>query len=90
MPGRGLFFGFELEASTGGLLSGMLDGLVQAAFEQLHGGEFGEVFAHADGSGIELEKFHLLGIGRGTEDEADGRFLPWGAFVFVQPAKARK
>jgi len=59
---------------------------VQTALEQLHRGKFGEVFADTDGSGIELEKFHLLGIGGGTEDQADGRFLPRGAFVSVQPA----
>jgi hypothetical protein len=51
-----------------GLLSGVLDGLVEASLEERQGWQFSEVFTDADGFGIQLEEFHLFGIGCGTED----------------------
>ena len=73
--------------SAGGLLPGVLERLVEAGLEQFHGRQFGEIFADADGFGIEFEEFHLLGVGGGTEDEADGGFLAGGAIVLVEPAE---
>jgi len=53
----------------------MLDGLVEAGLEERQRWQFSEVFTDADGFGIQLEEFHLFGIGCGTENEADGGFL---------------
>jgi hypothetical protein len=41
----------------------MFDGLVETGAEDFERRQFGEIFAHPNGFGIELEKFHLLGIG---------------------------
>jgi hypothetical protein len=46
-----------------GEFAGMLDGLVEAGAEDFEGRKFGEIFAHPNGFGIELEKLHLLDIG---------------------------
>jgi hypothetical protein len=62
--------------AAGGELAGVGDGLMQAGLEELDRREFGEVFADADGFGIELEQLHLLGIGGGTENEAEGDSSP--------------
>lgn len=59
--------------------------LVQPGAEQRQRRQLREVFADADGFGIELKQLHLLGIGGGAQDESDRSFLATRAFVFVQP-----
>ena len=67
----------------------MLDSLMQAGAQEMHRRQFGEVFADADGFGIELQEFHLFDVGCGAEDEADRGFLAWRAFVLVQPTQVK-
>lgn len=55
--------------------------------EELAVGQAGEVFGDVDAGGVEFEKFDLLGILSGAEDEAEGRGFTGLLFVFGQPAE---
>jgi len=49
--------------------------------------QFGQVLTDADGLGVELQQFHLLGVRRRAQDQADGSLFARSAFVLVQPAQ---
>jgi hypothetical protein len=55
----------------------MFDRLMQPLAQQRQaGGSSVRYSADADGSGVQLEQLHLLGVGRRAQDEADRRFSP--------------
>jgi hypothetical protein len=60
---------------------------VQLRPQQFHVRNLVQVFRHPDIGADQIEQFHLLGIGFGAQNQADGRLLACRPFVLVQPAQ---
>jgi hypothetical protein len=67
----------------------VFDRLVQPPAQQRQRRQGGQVFADADRLGVQLQQFHLLGIGVGAQDQADRRFLARRPLMLVQPAQVQ-
>jgi hypothetical protein len=60
---------------------------MQAGPQERQRGQLRQVLTDADGLGVELKQFHLLGVGGGAQDEAEGSRFSGGALVLIEPSQ---
>ena len=61
--------------------------VVQSAFQNILGRQFGQIMGDMDAGAAQLEQFNLFAAGFSAEDEAQWRFLAMLGFVFGEPGE---